>query len=156
MDVDGTLTDGRIYMGPEGEAMKAFDIKDGYAIASFLPKMQIIPVILTGRSSKIVERRAEELGVSELHQNVGNKLEKLKEIISKYNITADEAAYIGDDLNDTACMSYVGFSGCPGDAADEGNTDSKGFEIYEDNGDDDYTNDTLITYQIEEIRSISV
>ena len=119
MDVDGTLTDGRIYIGEEGEIAKAFDVKDGYAISSFLPMMQIVPVIITGRASKIVERRAEELGIFEIYQNVGDKLEKLKEVAKKYDASEDEIAYIGDDVNDIGCMIYAGFSGCPKDAAEE-------------------------------------
>ena len=119
MDVDGTLTDGRIYMGEKGEVMKAFDVKDGYAIASFLPMMQIVPVIITGRTSKILERRAEELGIVELHQGVGDKLLKLQEIAKEYDVSEDEIAYIGDDINDISCMTYVGFSGCPKDAVEE-------------------------------------
>ena len=54
LDVDGTLTDGKIYIGPEGEAVKAFDVKDGYALAVLLPKMGIEPLVITGRKSKIV------------------------------------------------------------------------------------------------------
>ena len=119
MDVDGTLTDGKIYMGENGEMMKAFNIKDGYAIAHMLPAMGIIPVIITGRKSRIVENRAKELGITELYQGVDNKLEKLKEVAVKYNTTPDAIAYIGDDLNDLECIEYCGFSACPGDAVEE-------------------------------------
>lgn len=119
MDVDGTLTDGMIYMGPSGEAMKAFNIKDGYAIAHMLPKMGVVPVIITGRKSLIVENRAKELGITELHQGVSDKLGKLKTVAEKYGVTSDEIAYIGDDLNDLDCMKYCGFSACPADAVDE-------------------------------------
>lgn len=119
MDVDGTLTDGMIYMGPSGEAMKAFNIKDGYAIAHMLPKMGVVPVIITGRKSLIVENRAKELGIAELHQGVSDKLGKLKEVAAKYQVTPDEIAYIGDDLNDLDCLQFCGFTGCPADAVDE-------------------------------------
>ena len=119
MDVDGTLTDGHIYVGENGEVMKAFDVKDGYAIASLLPEMQIIPVIITGRNSIIVEKRAEELHISELYQNVDNKLEKLKDITEKYGLNRENVAYIGDDLNDIECIQFVDFSGCPGDAVED-------------------------------------
>lgn len=119
MDVDGTLTDGHIYVGENGEVMKAFDVKDGYAIASLLPEMQIIPVIITGRKSRIVEKRAEELHISELYQNVDNKLEKLKDITEKYGLNRENVAYIGDDLNDAECMRYAHFSGCPIDAVNQ-------------------------------------
>lgn len=118
MDVDGTLTDGRIYIGENDEIMKAFNVKDGYAIAHMLPEMRIIPVIITGRESKIVENRAKELKIIELHQGVQNKLEKLKEVEKKYNVTPEEIAYIGDDLNDLECIKYCGFSACPADAVE--------------------------------------
>ena len=119
MDVDGTLTDGKIYMGENGEVMKAFNIKDGYAIAHMLPEMGIIPVIITGRESKIVENRAKELGITELYQGVSNKLEKLKEVAEKYHAAPEEIAYIGDDLNDLECIEYCGLTACPKDAVDE-------------------------------------
>ena len=119
MDVDGTLTDGKIYMGENGEVMKAFNIKDGYAIAHMLPEMGIIPVIITGRVSKIVENRAKELGITELYQGVSNKLAQLKKVSEKYNATPEEIAYIGDDLNDLECIEYCGFVACPADAVEE-------------------------------------
>lgn len=115
MDVDGTLTDGRIYMGSDGELMKSFDVKDGYAIAR-LRAYDIEPVIITGRKSEIVKKRAEELKITELYQGVEDKLEKLQSIISDYNYCAEEIAYIGDDLNDISCIQYCGFSACPNDA----------------------------------------
>ena len=115
MDVDGTLTDGRIYIGPEGEVMKAFDVKDGYGIVQF-KKNGGIPVIITGRQSKIVEQRCKELGIKELHQGVSDKLACLKEIVDQYGLTSEEVAYIGDDLNDLECLNYAGLSACPADA----------------------------------------
>lgn len=118
MDVDGTLTDGKIYMSPIGEAFKAFDIKDGYTIFT-LDRMGIIPVIITGRESQIVARRAEELKIKELHQGVGNKLEKLKEVAYRHNVNMDEIAYIGDDYNDMDCIKACGFTGCPNDAEED-------------------------------------
>lgn len=118
MDVDGTLTDGRIYIGAEGEVMKAFDVRDGYGIKHILPRLGIIPVIITGRRSAIVERRCAELDIPELHQGVGDKLEKLKETAAKYGILPGEIAYIGDDVNDIPCMQYAGLSACPADADD--------------------------------------
>ena len=118
MDVDGTLTDGRIYIGADGEAMKAFDVKDGYGIVQLRNK-GVLPVIITGRKSTIVEKRAAELGISELHQGIHNKLEKLKELVEKYEIKAEEIAYIGDDLNDLECINYCSLSACPNDAIEE-------------------------------------
>lgn len=118
MDVDGTLTDGKIYMGEDGEVMKAFNVKDGYAIVH-LRKSGIEPVIITGRASKIVENRANELGIKELHQGVSNKLEVLKNVMNKYDITSENIAYIGDDLNDIECIQYCGLSACPNDAVED-------------------------------------
>ncbi len=116
MDVDGTLTDGKIYMGPEGEAMKAFNIKDGYGIHDMLPRAGITPVIITGRKSAIVENRGKELGISEIHQGVKDKVLKLREVCGDPGCTA----YIGDDSNDLPSMEAVraagGKTGCPADA----------------------------------------
>lgn len=119
MDVDGTLTDGKIYIGTGGEVMKAFDIKDGYAIAHILPDLGIVPVIITGRKSQIVEQRAKELKITELYQGIGDKLAQLKMVAEKYHVTPDEIAYIGDDVNDLDCIGYCGLTACPADAVDE-------------------------------------
>lgn len=116
MDVDGTLTDGHIYVSADGEAMKAFHVQDGYAIAHLLPQHGIIPVIITGRNSKIVEKRAAELKISCLHQGIQDKLSKLKEIAAEYGICPEEIAYIGDDVNDLDCIRYCGYTACPADA----------------------------------------
>ena len=66
MDVDGTLTDGKIYISAEGEGFKAFDVKDGYGICRLLPQYGITPVIVTGRTSEIVARRGAELGITNI------------------------------------------------------------------------------------------
>ena len=116
MDVDGTLTDGHIYIGAEGEMMKAFHVQDGYAIAHILPTKGIVPVIITGRSSRIVEQRAKELKIVHLHQGIADKLSKLKEVAAALGIKADEIAYIGDDVNDLDCIRYCGLTACPADA----------------------------------------
>lgn len=117
MDVDGTLTDGRIYIGPEGEALKAFDVKDGYGIVQFR-KAGGGPAIITGRSSRIVEQRCKELGITELHQGVLDKLECLMNLADRLGVSREEIAYMGDDLNDLTCIEYAGVSACPGDALD--------------------------------------
>lgn len=116
MDVDGTLTDGKIYMGNDGEMMKAFDIKDGCGIHDILIPAGITPVIITGRSSKILENRCKELGITNLHQGIRNKIEKLLTITTDLSTVA----YIGDDINDLSCMEPIkeagGWVGCPADA----------------------------------------
>lgn len=118
MDVDGTLTDGKIYMGTSGEVMKAFSIKDGMMIAR-LGDYEIVPVIITCRSSDIVANRCKELNVTEAYQGIDDKVETLKAVVEKYHISFDEVAYIGDDLNDIKCIELCGFTGCPADAVDE-------------------------------------
>ena len=119
MDVDGTLTDGHIYVGAEGEMMKAFHVQDGYGIAHILPKLGITPVIITGRSSRIVEKRAAELKISHLHQGIGDKLAKLQEVAAQLGAAAEEIAYIGDDVNDLDCIRWCGCTACPADAVPE-------------------------------------
>ena len=118
MDVDGTMTDGKIYMSPQGECMKAFHIKDGYQIAR-LGNYGITPIIITGRHSEILLQRCRELGITEVHQGVGDKLEKLIEILNGLNYSLNQTAYIGDDLNDLECMEACGLSACPADAVRE-------------------------------------
>lgn len=117
MDVDGTLTDGKIYMGNDGEVMKAFSIKDGYGIHDILIPAEITPIIITGRTSKIVENRCHEIGIKEIYQGVSDKVEKLLSIIN----VLSSVAYMGDDINDLLVMKLIkeagGIVGCPADAA---------------------------------------
>lgn len=119
MDVDGTLTDGKIYIGENGEIMKAFNAKDGMGISKIAKDNSITPIILTGRKSKIVENRCLELGITELYQGINDKVAKIKEILDDLG----EVAYIGDDLNDLPVMIAVqssgGIIGSPSDAAEE-------------------------------------
>ena len=129
MDVDGTLTDGKIYMGQDGELLKAFDIKDGYGIKCLLPGANIIPVVITARNSKIVENRCREMGVTELHQGKMDKFATLLQVLKKYSdmdkavYTLANVAYVGDDLLDLQCMKPIkeagGLVACPNDAVDE-------------------------------------
>lgn len=119
MDVDGTLTDGHIYVGNNGEVMKAFNVKDGYGIVSILPKLGITPVIITGKTSEIVIRRAAELKINEVHQNIADKLPLLEKIAERYGVASKNVAYIGDDVNDLHCMQWCGLSACPSDSVGE-------------------------------------
>lgn len=126
MDVDGTLTDGKIYIGDKGECFKAYNIKDGCGIKDILPYYNIIPVIITGRKSKSVENRCNELNVSCYYQGERNKLKKLNELIAEHNMvnctnfSLENCAYIGDDINDLECMTKIksegGIIGAPKDA----------------------------------------
>lgn len=127
MDVDGTLTDGMIYMGGSGEAFKAFNIKDGCGIKEILPRHGIIPVIITARTSEIMTERCKELGITEIYQGCVNKLDKLKEIVGndlsdgRYGLS--NIVYAGDDLLDIPVMEaiqkYGGLAVCPNDAIHE-------------------------------------
>lgn len=116
MDVDGTLTDGKIYMGPEGELCKAFHVRDGLGIRDLAVRERILPVILTGRQSDILRSRCRELGIELVFQGVEHKEETLGFITDRLW----EIAYIGDDINDLASMKLVkksgGLTGCPADA----------------------------------------
>ena len=116
MDVDGTLTDGKVYIGNDGEIMKAFSIKDGYGILDMAIPSGIVPVIITGRSSKIVENRCKELNIKIVCQGIKDKLRALCSITDDLSLVA----YIGDDLNDLVSMKAVkaegGVIGCPENA----------------------------------------
>ncbi len=122
LDVDGTLTDGSIYMGENGELCKAFNIKDGYGIVHQLIPAGVKPIIITGRSSQIVENRCKELGITLVYQGVTDKLAKLKGVMSAHGKTLKDCAYMGDDLNDLKVMNAIkeegGLIGCPADAAE--------------------------------------
>jgi len=118
MDIDGTLTDGKIYISNSGEEIKAFNIKDGMGI-KLLQKYSIIPVIITGRTSEIVNIRAKELDVHEIFQGVKSKLEVYQQLKRKYNFEDDNVAYIGDDINDLEIMKRVGVKFAVNDAVEE-------------------------------------
>lgn len=118
MDVDGTLTDGKIYIGSKGEIFKAFSVKDGLRIKE-ISKFGIMPVIITGRNSDIVAERAKELDITEIYQGVSDKSEVLKRVCENYGYDLSQVAYIGDDENDFECMQLCGIKGCPNDADDK-------------------------------------
>lgn len=128
MDVDGTLTDGKVYVGDKGEILKVFDIKDGCGISVLLPKYGIIPVIITARDSKILLNRCKALGITEVYQQVREKLNCLKKILAKYSTSEytyslKDVAYIGDDIIDIDCLESVrsagGIAACPFNAIPE-------------------------------------
>ena len=118
MDVDGTLTDGKIYMSSQGELFKAFHVKDGCGIRNLLPQNQVIPVVITGRASVIVENRCRELGIRHLYQGIAQKGDCLRQISQELGIPLEQAACIGDDENDLPMMALCGVCGCPADAVD--------------------------------------
>ncbi|NLK62521.1 MAG: HAD-IIIA family hydrolase [Fusobacteria bacterium] len=118
LDVDGTLTDGKICMDNNGIETKNFNVKDGFAIANAI-KYGLNIGIVTGRNSEIVKRRAEELKIHEIYQNVKDKTKILNEIENKYNLDRSEICYIGDDINDLGIMKQVGFAASPNDCVTE-------------------------------------
>jgi 3-deoxy-D-manno-octulosonate 8-phosphate phosphatase (KDO 8-P phosphatase) len=118
LDVDGTLTDGSITYDNEGIETKAFSVKDGFIIKC-LPKLDISVIFLTGRVSKIVENRGNELDVRDILQGIEDKKTSLLTYATQHNIELINIAYIGDDLNDFAAMNLCGFKACPADAVVE-------------------------------------
>ncbi len=118
LDVDGVLTDGGIYMGPDGEAMKRFDIKDGLGIALW-HRAGGMTAILTGRSSRIVENRAKELHISVVRQGCVDKRTAYEELKAELKISDEEIAYIGDDIIDLPVMKRVGLPVAVADAVPE-------------------------------------
>jgi 3-deoxy-D-manno-octulosonate 8-phosphate phosphatase (KDO 8-P phosphatase) len=118
LDVDGVLTDGRIILDNEGNEFKAFHVRDGHGI-KMLVKAGIHVAIITGRYSKVVERRAQELGITEVYQRCHVKTVAFDHIIEKYKVTDGEAAYVGDDIVDIPLFKRAGLSVAVADAADE-------------------------------------
>ncbi len=116
MDVDGTMTDGKINMGNNGEMFKAFDVKDGYAIHELLPNRGVKTAIITGRKSSIVENRAKELDIDIVIQGEKDKERSIHIIARQLGVDESEMAYIGDDEADYDAMRICGVRGCPADA----------------------------------------
>ena len=115
LDVDGTLTDGKLYMDDKDNALKAFNVRDGFAIVNWL-KLGGEVAIITGKSSNIVERRAKELGIKYVVQGSKNKTQDLKKILERLNLSFENVAYMGDDLNDIGLMKKIALPACPHDA----------------------------------------
>lgn len=108
-DVDGVLTDGRIFIGTNGELFKSFHCQDGLGV-KLLQAAGIKTAIITGRESKIVTKRSLELKIEDVYQGVQNKLTALFDLQKKYGIKADEIAYVGDDFIDLPVMCRIGLA----------------------------------------------
>ncbi|NQX87898.1 MAG: HAD-IIIA family hydrolase [Halioglobus sp.] len=115
LDVDGVLTDGRLYFGNNGEELKAFNIKDGLGI-KLLQHSGVQVAIITGRQSDIVARRARELGINEVIQGREDKREALMELCHHSAIHLKECAYMGDDLPDLGAVLAAGLGMTVADA----------------------------------------
>ncbi len=109
LDVDGVLTDGKLIIGPSGELCKTFHVHDGLGIA-LSKSFGLKTAIITGRKSKMVEFRVNELKIDALYQGQGNKVEALAKLQKEFNVNLDEIAYVGDDLIDLPVMSKVGLA----------------------------------------------
>lgn len=118
LDVDGVLTDGRIVMNDLGQESKFFDVKDGHGL-KVLMRCGIDVVWITGRKSTVVEHRAKDLGVQEVHQLIWDKVKVYEEVLERRKLTAREAAYMGDDIVDVPLLKRVGFAVTVNDAVDE-------------------------------------
>jgi 3-deoxy-D-manno-octulosonate 8-phosphate phosphatase (KDO 8-P phosphatase) len=118
LDVDGVLTDGWVIIDDDGRESKHFNVKDGHAL-KMLIRFGFNVMFLTGRKSQVLEHRARELGVTELHQRVLNKLEYFTEFMTRKGISFAEVAYVGDDIVDIPLMKRVAFSATVADAAEE-------------------------------------
>ncbi len=118
LDVDGVLTDGSIILDNDGIEYKAFHVRDGHGI-KMLHAAGIGVAIITGRHSKVVERRAQELGITEVFQKCLNKKVAYEHLLEQYALKAAEVAYIGDDIIDAPIMAVVGLPVAVADAAEE-------------------------------------
>lgn len=116
LDVDGTMTDSRITYSEQGDEIKSFNVKDGLAIASWR-KLGRHVAIITGRSSDIVARRAQELHIEHFYQGIHNKKEVLESLLEKMDLTMENVAAIGDDLNDLQMLKAAEVSFVPRDAS---------------------------------------
>jgi len=116
LDVDGTMTDSHITYSENGDEIKSFNVKDGLAIASWR-KLGKQVAIITGRSSSIVARRAKELHIEHFYQGIHNKKEVLEALLEKLDLTMDNVAAIGDDLNDLQMLRSAKISFVPRDAS---------------------------------------
>lgn len=118
LDVDGVLTDGSIYYGPEGELIKVFNVHDGTAI-KWLQRVGVEVALLTGRESEPLFARASELGIDTVMSNVKIKLPVFNDFIKERDLDPEKIAYMGDDLLDLTVMRRVGLALAPADAAEE-------------------------------------
>ena len=109
MDVDGVLTDGRIFITASGEELKAFNTLDGHGL-KMLQSTGVQLAIITGRAAPGVAHRARGLGIDHYYEGVHDKRAVFAELLQKTGLTADECAYIGDDVVDLPVMSRVGFA----------------------------------------------
>lgn len=117
LDVDGVLTDGRLLFLDTGEGGKSFHVRDGQGLRS-LQDAGVQVAIITGRRSAAVEHRARELGITELHQGIGEKGSVWAAVQARLGVPPSACAYMGDDLPDLPCLAASALAACPADAVD--------------------------------------
>ena len=118
LDVDGVLTDGSLTFDENGVEYKTFNAKDGQGIV-MLNKTGFVTAIITARENGTVRHRFKNLGMTKLYEGSKNKIASLKDFMTEFKITADEIAYMGDDLPDICVLKTAGLPACPNDAVDE-------------------------------------
>ena len=115
LDVDGVMTDGRIILDNQGNELKAFHVRDGHGI-KLAQRAGIVVGIITGRKSEVVNIRARELGITEVHQGAHEKIVVYDQILKKYGFRDAEVAYMGDDVVDLAIFKRAGLAVTVADA----------------------------------------
>ena len=118
LDVDGVMTDGGIIPTPDGDFIRRYNAKDGYAVAAAIREGLKICIISGGRG-RMLENRLQMLGVSRYYLNCMDKVTAIREFVADYNIDLENVVYMGDDIPDLECMRLVGIPVCPSDAAME-------------------------------------
>jgi 3-deoxy-D-manno-octulosonate 8-phosphate phosphatase (KDO 8-P phosphatase) len=108
LDVDGVLTDGRLYYGDDGQVLRAFHIRDGSAIV-LAPRAGLSIAVVSGRADPAVRRRMAELGVPEVHLGVTHKVAVLRDLAARYGVSLAEIAFMGDDVQDLPAFEVVGY-----------------------------------------------
>ncbi len=108
-DVDGIMTDGRLYYTDSGEEIKAFNAQDGHGI-KMLRDSGVIVAIITSRTSRVVERRAHDLGIEHLYQGVANKLDTMNDLLKRLGFDLQAASYMGDDVIDLPVLRRCGLA----------------------------------------------
>ena len=118
LDVDGVMTDGGIIPTPDGDFIRRYNAKDGYAIASAIREGLKICIISGGRG-RMLENRLKMLGVTRYYLNCMDKVTAIREFATDHNVDLENVIYMGDDIPDLECMRLVGVPVCPSDAAME-------------------------------------
>ncbi len=114
-DVDGVLTDGRLYIGEAGEVFKAFHVLDGHGL-KLLARVGIAPIVITGRDSPAVRRRVADLGLADAHYGVADKLAVAEAVLAERGLAWPQVAVIGDDWPDLPLLARAGFACAPANA----------------------------------------